>query len=169
MKKLLMILPFVFLLCFTFSCQKAEEVAEEPAVDVEAEIAAIKNLREQYMVSQDAGDAEGCVSYWDEEGVLMSPNEPSVVGKEALLSWYQTAFEHIQVDFSISYEQIEVADDWGFARGKYEGFIIPKPNGEPIPDKGKLLDILKRQPDGSWKFACHIYSSDNPLESPEEK
>jgi hypothetical protein len=31
MKKLLLILPLVFLLCFTFSCQKAEEVAEEPA------------------------------------------------------------------------------------------------------------------------------------------
>jgi hypothetical protein len=26
MKKLFMILPLVFLLCFTFSCQKAEEV-----------------------------------------------------------------------------------------------------------------------------------------------
>jgi hypothetical protein len=37
MKKLLMILPLVLVLCFTFSCQKAEEVAEEPAVDVEAE------------------------------------------------------------------------------------------------------------------------------------
>ena len=33
MKKLLMILPLVFLLCFTFSCQKAEEVAEEVTLD----------------------------------------------------------------------------------------------------------------------------------------
>jgi len=59
MKKLFMILPLVLVLCFTFSCQKAEEVAEEPAVDVEADVEAIKNLRAQYMVSQDAGDAEG--------------------------------------------------------------------------------------------------------------
>ena len=42
MKKLFMVLPLVFLLCFTFSCQKAEEVAEEPVVDVEAEKAAWK-------------------------------------------------------------------------------------------------------------------------------
>jgi hypothetical protein len=34
MKKLLLIVPLVSLLCFTFSCQKAEEVAEEPAVDI---------------------------------------------------------------------------------------------------------------------------------------
>ena len=41
MKKLLLILPLVFLLCITFSCQKAEEVAEEPVVDVEAEREAV--------------------------------------------------------------------------------------------------------------------------------
>jgi pimeloyl-ACP methyl ester carboxylesterase len=35
MKKLFMVLPLVFLLCFTFSCQLGEEVAEEPVVDVE--------------------------------------------------------------------------------------------------------------------------------------
>ena len=42
MKKLSMILPLVLVLCFTFGCQKAEEVAEEPAVDVEAEETAIR-------------------------------------------------------------------------------------------------------------------------------
>jgi len=33
MKKLFIILPLVILFCFAFSCQQAEEVAEEPAVD----------------------------------------------------------------------------------------------------------------------------------------
>lgn len=37
MKKVFMVLPLVFLFCFTFGCQKALEVAEEPVVDVEAE------------------------------------------------------------------------------------------------------------------------------------
>ena len=161
-----MIIPLVILLCFTFGCQQGEEVAVAPAVDVTADIEAIKNLRAQYMISQDAGDVEGCVSYWSDDGVLMPPNEPSVVGKEALLSWYQNAFDHVKIDFTVSYEQIEVAGDWGFARGEHEGTIIPKPEGEPIPDKGKLLEILRRQPDGSWKFACHMWSSDNPAPPP---
>jgi ketosteroid isomerase-like protein len=42
MKKLFMVLPLVFLICFTFACQKGEEVAEKPVVDVEAEKAAIR-------------------------------------------------------------------------------------------------------------------------------
>jgi len=48
MKKLLMVIPLVFLLCFTFSCQQAEEVAEEPVVDVEAEKANILAVFDQY-------------------------------------------------------------------------------------------------------------------------
>jgi len=38
MKKLFMILPLVFLLCFTFSCQKAEEVAELEVMKAQAEV-----------------------------------------------------------------------------------------------------------------------------------
>jgi len=33
MKKLLMIIPLVILLCFTYGCQQGEEIAEEPVVD----------------------------------------------------------------------------------------------------------------------------------------
>jgi len=38
MKKLLMILPLVLLLCFTFGCQKAEEVAEEGLTEEEVNV-----------------------------------------------------------------------------------------------------------------------------------
>ena len=48
MKKLLMIIPLVFLLCFTFGCQQGEEVAEEPVVDVKAEKANIQSVFDQY-------------------------------------------------------------------------------------------------------------------------
>jgi len=49
MKKLFMILPLVFLLCFTFGCQKAEEVAVEPVVDVDAAKEAINGWYERYV------------------------------------------------------------------------------------------------------------------------
>ncbi len=122
----------------------------------------IKNLRKQYMVAQDAGDVDGCVSFWSDDGVLMPPNEPSVTGKEALRAWYQDAFNQFGFQFSIEYQQVEEAGDWAFARGRYSGSIIPKTGGDPIQDTGKLLEVLRRQPDGSWKWACHMWSSDNP-------
>ena len=49
MKKLFMVIPLVFLLCLTFSCQKGEEVAEEPVVDVEAEKAKVKTVLDEWI------------------------------------------------------------------------------------------------------------------------
>ena len=43
MKKLFYVIPMVFLLCVAFACQKAEEVAEEPTANVEADIEAVRN------------------------------------------------------------------------------------------------------------------------------
>ncbi len=57
MKKLYIILPLVFLLCFTFSCQKAEEVAEEVGVDVETKEEGMKPL-----------DVEGALFTYSTEG-----------------------------------------------------------------------------------------------------
>ena len=58
MKKLFMILPLVFLLCFTFSCQQGEEVAEEPVVDVEAEKAVVKALIDDFLICWKTEDME---------------------------------------------------------------------------------------------------------------
>jgi len=72
MKKLLMILPLVFMLCFTFGCQQqGEEVAEEPVVDVEAERAAIQEAFSAWMKANDAKDVDGLVSYFAADAVTL--------------------------------------------------------------------------------------------------
>ena len=120
----------------------------------------IRHLRESYMRCQQAGDAEGCVRHWDADGVLLPPNEPSVKGAEALLSWYRAAFKEFSLDFHLSYDEIQVNGDWSFASGTDSGTVTPKAGGDPIEDSGKFLEIHRRQPDGSWKFARHMWSSD---------
>jgi len=122
----------------------------------------IKNLRKQYMAAQDAGDVEGCLSFWDDSCVLMPPNEPAVVGKDALRAWYKNAFDQFRLDNTITFDEIEIAEDWSFARGSGRTTLTPKVGGEPIQDNAKYLEIHRRQPDGSWKFARHMWSSDNP-------
>ncbi len=123
----------------------------------------VVKFRGQYMVAQNAEDVEGCVSFWLDEGALMPPNEPSVVGKEALRAYYNEAFRHVSLEAKFEYQHAENAGGWMFARGSYTAKIAPKAGGDPIFDQGKVLEILKRGDDGSWKCACHMWSSDNPL------
>jgi proline iminopeptidase len=61
MKKLFMVIPLVFLLCFTFSCRQGEEVAEEPVVDVEADV----ETREEVVKPL---DVEGALLNYSTEG-----------------------------------------------------------------------------------------------------
>ena len=91
----------------------------------------------------------------------MPPNEPSVIGKEAITARLQTRLE--QFTQKLSSEEVEVAGDWAFRRGTYTFTRTPKAGGQPIQDNGKCLLILQKQPDGSWKTFRAIWNSDHPL------
>ena len=67
--------------------------------------AEMRAIRRDYMQYQEAGDPEGCVAFWAEDGVLMPPNEPAIRGCADLLEWYRRAFEALDFDFQIEYEQ----------------------------------------------------------------
>jgi len=94
MKKLLLILPLVFLLCFAFGCQKTEEVAEEPVVDVEADVEAIRaevRARSNAAVAaEEAFDWETAVTFFAPDVVVQPANAPQIQGREAQLELYQT-------------------------------------------------------------------------------
>lgn len=50
MKKLLMVIPMVFLLCFAFSCQRGEEVAEETNVEVSSGSVSVDGFELSYSI-----------------------------------------------------------------------------------------------------------------------
>jgi len=174
MKKLLMVIPLVILLCFTFSCQQGEEVAEEPVVDVEidveADVAAIKALLDEWVVLFNAGDFEKLVSVWyAEDAVSMHPNQPILEGREAILADYKNTRERedMQCDSSIA-EDVRVSGDMAFARGNESYTVAPKDGGEPTKYDFKGVIIFERQPDGTWKCICEIGNSNLPEKSEEE-
>lgn len=75
MKKLLMVIPLVLLLCFTFSYQKGEEVAEEPVVDIEAEKEAIITKYKEELRIFDELQKEEDISKIAEAYVSWHPDE----------------------------------------------------------------------------------------------
>ena len=169
MKKLLTIIPLVFLLCFTFGCQKGEDVAEEakPAVDVEVDIEAIKALLAQNSSVIASGDLDGWVALFTENVIFMPPNSVALEGKDATREFGRLYFDQFTIEIDISVDEVEVSGDWAFARWSYSARYIPKAGGDAIPENGKEIWIFKRQIDGSWKCSHIILNTDNPL--PPEK
>jgi len=173
MKKLLMIIPLVILICFTFSCQQGEEVAEKarPVVDVEADISAIKEVLDQYAVAVNTGDFDLWISLWADDGVQMPPDAPAIIGKEQIREANKPAFDQMTVDIAItSIEDVKVYGDLGLTHCKYTLDMTPKAGGETIHAMrdGKALTLLERQSDGSWKIVYDCFNSNVPPTSEKE-
>ena len=79
MKKVLMILPLVLLLCFIFGCQKAEEVAEEGLTEEEVNAIMGDVLKVWNNADMDACDRVYSVDYVD-----LDPLEGEIIGIDAL-------------------------------------------------------------------------------------
>jgi len=169
MKKLLMIIPLVILLCFTFGCQQGEEVAEEPAVDVEADKTAIERVREKELRAFDLGDVEGFDNIVTEDIVLDTPNRPAIVGKEAIRAFGEALFSRLDYEATYSVDELVIEKNWAFDRGVWIEKRVPKDGGEQSQLSFGILQLYKRQSDGSWKLARLIWNSKGPHPTSQEK
>jgi len=148
-----MIIPLVILLCFTFGCQAYEE---KPAVDIEADVAAIESLTNQVMNAWNEGDLDAFMATVAEDAVYMPPGEPVLIGKESIRNWYD--FDNFSFDVTISSDEIEICGDWAIQRATWKGSWIQKDSGETTQIESKDIIIYRRQPDGSWKESHAIWN-----------
>lgn len=143
MKKLYMVLPVVLVFCFTFSCQQAEEVAEEPALDLAAEEAAIRDVFVEQGKAGPAKDADLFVSYLSEDAY-----SPGIGGKEAIREWYANWFSKGNYWDNGIIEKIEISGsgDMAYAACSWDLF-----NEEGSRGKTNGVLVWKKQADGTWK------------------
>jgi uncharacterized protein (TIGR02246 family) len=106
-----------------------------------------------------AGDWPSVVSLYSEDGILMPPNGPEVKGRAAMQKFFQ-GFPKI-TEFKENVLEIEGHSDLAYPRGTYEMTMMP-PGAAPLKDKGKVLAVWRKQPDGSWLVTRVIWSSDLP-------
>lgn len=121
---------------------------------------AVDEIYAQYSASVGAGDADGWINLWDDDGVQMPPGTPARVGKATILQGRRRASDAYDYrDFVINNEEVELLGDFGFARGTYSALLVSKGGGEEIPINGKYLTIFKKQADGNWKIYRDVFNS----------
>jgi len=127
--------------------------------NLEADTAAIIDFMKEYRSSQNVGDIDQFMSLWTEDGILMPPNGPAVIGKDQIRVRTIGRFDQFTFDLNGTEAEVEVAGGWAFTRGNYTITVTPKEGGQPAFIDGKYISILERQPDGSWKMHRGIFNS----------
>ena len=96
------IAPLVLLLCLTSSCQQqVKEEGKMEKVDLEADIAAIKEMLNQYAIGCNTGDFDLWMSLWADDGVQMPPGTPTRIGKAQIREGMQPVFDEMNLDIAI--------------------------------------------------------------------
>ena len=157
MKKLLLILPLVFLLCFTFGCQKqAEEVAvePEPAVDIEAEKAEVKALIDDFVLGWETDDSElfsKIFAHDDDMTMFGTDAAEHFVGWEPIKESIQKQFdasENIQV--ATRELSIKVHKSGEVAWVSYLMDLKGESMGEPFSIEGMRITVVMEKRNGNW-------------------
>ncbi|MBZ5495771.1 MAG: SgcJ/EcaC family oxidoreductase [Acidobacteriia bacterium] len=129
-----------------------------------ADIQAIKDTGSAWDKAYNAGNTEALASgYYTDDAVTMDPYQPPNVGKEAIRSALQKAFDQFSDEGRSVVEDVRVSGDLAVARGTTEGKSSLKAGGYSAQFKSKWITAFQRQPDGSWKAFCDIYNSDLPI------
>jgi len=172
MRNPLLVVSLVLLLCFAFGCPKqGKEVAKAPEVNVEADVAAIQALLDEWAQLYNAGDFDRLVStFYAENAVVISPDKPVRKGKEAILLEYKKEDEFYKlnkehVDSSVA-QEVRVSGNLAAAWGIDADTSTPRSGGEPVKYTVNWLMAFERQPDGTWK--C-LYEMWDDLPRPETR
>lgn len=121
---------------------------------------AIRKLTEDWLAAIRAKDIPGLAGMVTDDAVFLPSGLPPIRGKQAVETMYRSFFPQFSsVEQTVSIEELEVVGDWAFVWGTEKFTLVPQAGGAPIEMQGKGMSLLKRQPDGSWKFARGINNS----------
>ena len=130
-----------------------------------ADEAGIRSVDSAFVVAANAGDAEGVAAVYAEDGALLAPNLPPQKGRDAIKAFWGGFLDAYNVRFELASDTIEGRGDLAYNQGHYRFTAVPKAKGVPgVADEGKFLEILKKQPDGTWKYVVDMYSSNLTLQ-----
>jgi uncharacterized protein (TIGR02246 family) len=125
-----------------------------------ADIAAIRAADSSFAAAANAGDVDALVAVYTKDASLLPPNLPPQKGQTAIRSFWGGFLNAYTVRFELGSDTIEGRGDLAYNMGHYRFTAVPKERSNPgVADEGKFLEVLQKQPDGSWKYLVDMYSS----------
>ena|SRR5438552_9854491 len=99
-----------------------------------------------------ANDAERMMSQWTEDIVLLQPGAPIMRGRAAIAEAFRSVEAPEISDYVLDIHEVKVVGDHAFQWGTYRYSMRPRSGRDPIQTGGKIMRILQRQSDGTWKI-----------------
>ena len=154
-----MVLNRTFLLLTVFILSSCGGTSDSNKDD----IATIREFLSHAGEAVNSGNVEAEVQRFTEDGIYMWPGVSAIEGHDSLRAWFQRRFSEFEVDLESESLELQVFGDWAFERGRTVSKIRRRGSDEFQTVHGKYINILGRQPEGSWLISRRIRNSDHPM------
>lgn len=133
-------------------------------LDKSGEAAELRKLDEQWSAAAAKNDLEATLSFYADDAVVLPGNAPIAADKKAIREvWAGMLGPGTAVSWKVTKVGVAKSGELGYLYGTYELTMKDPKGGPPEQDKGKLVEIWMKQPDGKWKCIVDTYNSDLPL------
>jgi ketosteroid isomerase-like protein len=153
---LLVALAFVF----TVTVAVSENPAKPDQRALEEKV--LRDMDTEWSKAASALDLDRTVSYYAEDASLLQPNAPIATGKEALRREWAKLLDGFSGGWQPTKIDVSRGNDMAYIIGTYD-VTWTHPGSKTLHDRGKYVEVCKKQSDGKWKVVVDIFNSDLPL------
>jgi len=125
--------------------------------EMENEKTAIEKLLFSYRDALNTSDTGKVLPLYTANGVFMPSNAPTAVGQDQVKGAYDFVFKNIQLKIEFFIDEIEVHDDFAFARTTSKGTTLIHATGQTVPEENRELFVLQKD-NGQWKISRYMFN-----------
>jgi len=131
--------------------------------DTDKDVASVKSFNQAYEKAERASDVNTMANLWATDGVMLPPGEPAVVGVKQIHAWLERNrpdTTKVQITGNTyNWKDITVAGDYAFQWAPTFFDVQSTDGNAGAHISGTALEVLKRQPDGSWRLLRSSWST----------
>ena len=122
---------------------------------------AVNAVMHEYERLFEEQDASGIAALYAEDARYLPPNASAVEGRAAIQQAIQHSFEAGWRTLRLRTVRLDVVDDLAIKQGAFEATLAAAAGTVTVV--GKDIEVLRRQPGGSWRFVGDIFNLDAPF------
>lgn len=135
----------------------------EGRTNSDADTAAIRQLYTDWPRTIEVSDVAQYLTFLDDSITLLMPGAVAVHGIAAYRSALTPLFQAARYRVALAPPTLlEVAGPWAFAQYEGEASTLSAAGADSIIVRNRYVDILRRQPDGTWRVRLHSWHNGAP-------
>ena len=134
--------------------------------EIASETEAIRALDASWVAAGQSKNVDTWVAFYADDAAVLPPNEPVADSREAIRKSVSEllSLPGLTIDWKPTKIEIARSGEFAYLYGSYN--LAWDDSGKRATDKGKNVEIWKKQPNGRWKCVVDTWNSDLPPAPP---